>query len=102
MEHIGNHLSTAYSTLLQQAKSGQGVFASDGVWKRLRVTWWKRPWYSWSKPNDGIILATFPLHAAVTPQTILADPVLGSTYQELLSVGMLQPSSQPLLDCVGF
>ena len=34
------------------------------------------------------MLASFPLQAAVTPQTILSDPVLGQTYKELLNIGM--------------
>lgn len=77
---------------LQHPEAGLGLFASDGIWKPLHVSWWKRLWYSWQKPNDGIILASFPLQAAVTPQTILADPVLGSAYQELVSIGkMLMP-----------
>ena len=80
---------------LQHPEAGLGVFASDGIWKPLHVSWWKRSWYSWQKPNDGIILASFPLQAAVTPQTILTDPVLGSMYQELLSIGeKLMPDSQ--------
>lgn len=39
------------------------------------------------KPNDGIALANFPLQATITPQTIVSDPVLGPTYQELLDIG---------------
>ena len=45
-------------------------------------------------PNYGIVLATFPLQAAITPKTIISDPVLGDTYQELLDIGNL-----PLLIC---
>ena len=73
--------------LLQRPEAGLGLFASDGIWKPLHVSWWKRPWYSWQKPNEGIILASFPLQAAMTPKTILSDPVLGPSYQELLSIG---------------
>ncbi len=74
--------------LLQHPDAGLGVFASEEVQKTLQVSWWKRPYYRFRKPNDGIVLASFPLQAAITPQTILSDPVLGQTYKELLDIGM--------------
>lgn len=74
--------------MLQHPSAGLGVFASDGICKPLHVSWWKLPYYRIYKPNDGIVLASFPLQAAITSQTILSDPVLGQTYQELLDIGM--------------
>ena len=72
---------------LQRPDAGLGVFASREVQKTLQVSW-KRPYYRFCKPNDGIVLASFPLQAAITRQTILSDPVLGQTYKELLDIGM--------------
>ncbi|KAL3140376.1 hypothetical protein ABBQ38_004637 [Trebouxia sp. C0009 RCD-2024] len=94
---VGANLDAVEIRDSQHAEAGLGVFASDSVWKPLQVSWWKQPWYRWRKPNDGIILATFPLHAAITPQTILSDPVLGSTYQELLNIGVLDERALILL-----
>ena len=76
---------------MQHPDAGLGVFASEQIRKVLQVSWWKRPWHRLRKPNDGIVLATFPLQAAITPQTILSDPVLGQNYQELLDIGMQHP-----------
>ena len=72
---------------MQQANAGLGVFASSGIHNQIHVSWWKWPWYRLRKPNDGVVLATFPLQAAITPKTIMADPVLGDTYQELFEIG---------------
>lgn len=77
--------------------AGLGVFASDDICKPLHVSWWKLPWYRIYKPNDGIVLASFPLQAAITSQTILSDPVLGQTYQELLDIGVADERTLTLL-----
>ncbi|KAL0023620.1 hypothetical protein WJX77_008160 [Trebouxia sp. C0004] len=74
---------------VEHLDAGLGVFASEEVQKTLQVSWWKRPYYRFRKPNDGIVLASFPLQAAITPQTILSDPVLGQTYKELLNIGVI-------------
>ncbi|KAA6422499.1 MAG: hypothetical protein FRX49_07674 [Trebouxia sp. A1-2] len=72
----------------ERPDAGLGVFASREVQKTLQVSW-KRPYYRFCKPNDGIVLASFPLQAAITRQTILSDPVLGQTYKELLDIGVI-------------
>lgn len=79
------------------ATAGLGVFASEGVRGALHVSWWKWPWYRVRKPNDGIVLATFPLQAAITPKTIISDPVLGGMYQELLDQGDVDDSLMIIL-----
>ena len=53
----------------------------------MQGRWWQRPWH-WFWPHSGDVeVATFPMHLAATARTVLADPVVGPAYQQLLDSG---------------
>ena len=76
------------SLCVQNNRSGLGLFTDPVALKsRVQNRWWQRPWH-WFRPHSGDVeVAAFPMHLAATARTVLADPVVGPAYQELLDSG---------------
>lgn len=85
---LAGSLQTPTSLDLQSNRSGLGLFTDPGALEsRVRGRWWQRPWH-WFRPHSGDVeVAAFPMHLAATARTVLADPVIGPAYQQLLDSG---------------
>ena len=95
IKRLAGCLHIPSSLYLQNNRSGLGLFTDPKALKsRVRGRWWQRPWH-WFWPQAGDVeVATFPMHLAATARTVLADPVVGPAYQQLLDSGKHSTDAQ--------